>query len=377
MTNTGKMATIVKGRATFLGDNKISVNNTEYSGKHLLIAVGGRPKGPAGLPGIEHTIDSDGFFDIETQPKKAALVGAGYIGIELAGVLQSLGTDTHLFIRGETVLRTFDPMVQDLVTGGAEKIGIDIHRKTKLLGIEIENGLKTVVCEIDGKPQRIEGFDVVIMAVGREPNTDNLNLDKITGLEQRPDKRIIVDKYQNTGAPNVYSIGDACSHGVDLTPVAIAAGRRLADRLFGGAADAHLSYEEIPSVVFSHPPVGTVGLTEAQAKQSYGEDQVFVFKSQFTNMMYATMEPEHRPQTGMKLICAGPKHVVVGIHIVGLSADEMIQGFGVAVKMGATKADFDNCVAIHPTASEELVTMPKWGYIGGDIVMGPEKRSKV
>merc|ERR1712137_1441296 len=236
-----------------------------------------------------------------------------------------------------------------------------IHRHT--------NGVKSVSSDGGGKKNvllhngdTIYNADTVLMAAGRVPNVESLNLDKV-GIKLTPKGYIEVDEFQNTANPNIFALGDVCGS-VELTPMAIAAGRRLADRLFNGVEDAKVSYTDVPTVVFSHPTIGTVGLTEPQANEKYGEENVKVYKSRFSNLFYGIFDVESaddKPKTCMKLVCAGEEEKVVGIHVIGMGADEMMQGFGVAIKMGATKADLDSCVAIHPTASEELVTMGTWG----------------
>ena len=204
-------------------------------------------------------------------------------------------------------------------------------------------------------------FDQVLFATGRVPMLEGLNL-PAAGVELTPKGYIKVDEYQCTSMTGVYAVGDACGR-VELTPTAIMAGRRLADRLFGGMPEAKGDYDNVPTVVFSHPTIGTVGLTEAQAIDKFGKDKVKVYTSGFTNLYYGPwrVAPEDKPKTSMKMVVTLPEEKVVGIHIIGMGADEMLQGFGVALKMGATKADFDSCVAIHPTAAEELVTLAPWG----------------
>jgi glutathione reductase (NADPH) len=197
------------------------------------------------------------------------------------------------------------------------------------------------------------GFDTVLWAIGRRPNVEDVGLDSV-GVALDALGFVDVDKYQNTSAPGIYALGDVCGE-PELTPVAIAAGRRLADRVFGGMKDRHLSYEVVPSVVFSHPPIGTVGLSEEEARQRFPNEPMRVYKSEFVSMFYALTEV--KPQTAMKLVCVGADERVVGCHVIGLGADEMIQGFAVAVTMGARKRDFDDTIAIHPTSAEELVTM--------------------
>ncbi|GMF21320.1 unnamed protein product [Phytophthora lilii] len=312
--------------------------------------------------GKELCIDSDGFFELETLPKKVAVVGAGYIAVELAGVLNALGSDTSIFCRKEGVLRSFDDAMA--------KDGIHLQPHSNITSVkQADDGTKTLVLA-DGS--ECSGYDVVIYAAGRVPLTANLQLDN-AGVTTDKHGFIQVNEFQETSNPKVLAVGDVCGTPA-LTPVAIAAGRRLSDRLFGGMKDAKVSYDNIPTVVFSHPPIGTIGLTEEQARQKYGDDEIKVYTSRFVNMYYglinevdeATGESKDKPKTAMKLVCAGKDEKVVGLHMIGMAADEILQGFGVAVKMGATKADFDNCVAIHPTAGEELVTLLPWGLSGRD-----------
>ena len=206
------------------------------------------------------------------------------------------------------------------------------------------------------------GFDHILVATGRLPRTPGLGLSSI-GVKTDGAGHIIVDEYQNTSTPGIYALGDVTGH-VELTPMAIAAGRRLADRLFGGMPDAKADYENVPSVVFSHPPIGTCGLTETDAVAKYGRENLKMYSSDFVNLYYGSFYEGGigaKPITKYKLICLGPSEKVVGLHLIGMGSDEVLQGFGVAMKMGATKADFDRCLAIHPTAGEELVTMAPWG----------------
>jgi glutathione reductase (NADPH) len=293
--------------------------------------------------------------------------------VELAGVMNALGSEVHLAVRKHRALREFDDMISEELDKAMVKSGIRIHRFTNGASkVELDaNGKKTVTF-MNGDV--IYGVDVVLMATGRETNIEGLNLDldveyntdglqlEKLGVKLGRKKEIMIDEYCNSNVDSIKALGDVISN-VELTPMAIAAGRRLADRLFGGIPDAKVSYENVPTVVFSHPPIGTIGLTENKAVAKYGRDNVKVYLSKFSNLLYGIfdVDPDDKPKTAMKLICAGLEEKVVGIHVIGMGADEMMQGFGVAVKMGATKADFDSCVAIHPTASEELVTMGAWG----------------
>lgn len=327
--------------------------------KKILIAVGGKPTPPPQIPGAELGINSDGFFDIDTQPKKVAIIGAGYIAVEFAGMFNALGTETHLFIRHDTFLRSFDPMIQESVTNEYERIGVNLHKRSQASKVEKDaNGKLTVTYRDDsGNESVVSDVDHLIWAIGRTPETSGIGLEE-AGVKLRESGHIVVDEYQNTAVDNIYALGDVTGE-AELTPVAIAAGRRLAHRLFGPAefSSLKLSYDNIPSVVFSHPEVGSVGMTEPQAIEKYGKDNIKVYKTGFTAMYYAMMEPDQKGPTNYKLITTGPEEKVVGLHIMGQGSGEMLQGFGVAVKMGATKADFDSCVAIHPTSAEELVTL--------------------
>ncbi|EJD53022.1 glutathione-disulfide reductase [Auricularia subglabra TFB-10046 SS5] len=324
----------------------------ELPADRILIATGGRPTIPD-LPGADLGINSDGFFELASQPSRVAVVGAGYIAVELAGIFNALGSETHLLIRHERVLRTFDPSIQDVLTPWMEHTGVKIHKKTNIERVEGTKGGPLTIHTKDGKTVEV---DCLVWAIGRHPNLENLGLDKV-GVKTG-DHGIVVDEYQNTNVPSITAVGDVCGKAL-LTPVAIAAGRRLANRLFGPTQfkNQKLSYENIPTVVFSHPTVGTIGLTEPEAEEKYGKDKLKIYKSSFRAMYFAMLPEEHKEPTMYKLICAGPEEKVVGLHIIGLGSDEITQGFGVAIKMGATKADFDECVAIHPTYALKLVTL--------------------
>lgn len=348
------------GQASFTDPHTVKVvlddkSEVDIKAKKILVAVGGHPNFPP-VEGAKLGITSDGFFDLDTQPKKVAVVGAGYIAVEMAGMFHALGTETHLFIRHNTFLRTFDPMIQEKVTAEYERQGIHLHKQSSQSLVEdIGNGQKRLHYK-DSNGEGTMDVDTVLWAIGRSPEVEKLNLD-ITKVATNDKGHIKTDDYQNTNIDHIYALGDVCDRGFELTPVAIAAGRRLADRLFGGQPDAHLDYSNIPSVVFAHPEVGSIGMTEPEARKGFGDESIKIYNSSFTDMYYAMMEPEDKPPTSYKVICTGKEEKVVGLHIMGKGSSEVLQGFGVAIKMGATKADFDRCVAIHPTASEELVTM--------------------
>lgn len=326
-----------------------------FSADKVLVATGGAPIIPS-VPGAELGTQSDGFFELKEQPKSVAIVGAGYIGVELAGVFRSLGTETHLIIRGDTVLRSFDDIIQNTITDHySDKLGVNVIKQSGSVE-KVENaGDKKKVTLGNGTVLEV---DSLIWTVGRKSLT-GIGLEKVN-VKTNEKGQIVVDEYQVSSNPKILSLGDVVGN-VELTPVAIAAGRKLSNRLFSGKkefANDKLDYSNIPSAIFSHPEAGSVGITSKQAIEKYGEENVKIYNSKFTAMYYAMMESDHeKAPTVYRLVTAGPEEKVVGLHMVGDSSAEILQGFGVAVKMGATKADFDSCVAIHPTSAEELVTL--------------------
>lgn len=340
---------VVKEYATFIDEQTVKAGSKTYTAPHILIATGGRPK-KLGIPGEEYAIDSNGFFALETLPKRIVLVGAGYIAAELAGTVNGLGAKTHWAFRKELPLRTFDSLLSEKVMDHYQQDGMQVYPNSVPQSIEklasdelvitFENGTKITA-------------DCIIFGTGRQPNTEKLRLDN-TSVELDERGYIKVDKFQNTTQKGIYSVGDVIGK-IDLTPVAIAAGRRLSERLFNGKSEEHLDYETIPTVVFTHPPMATVGLTEEEAIEKYGKETIKIYHSTFTPMYFAL--DDYRQKCDMKLVCVGEEEKIVGLHAMGLGVDEMLQGFAVAVKMGATKRDFDQTVAIHPTGSEEFVTM--------------------
>ncbi len=347
---------VLTGFGKFVDAHTIEVTFADGSSErvtadHILIATGGRPFRPHSVKGQEYGIDSDGFFALTELPKRVAIIGAGYIAVEIAGVLNSLGSETHLVVRRHAPMRNQDPLIVDTLLETLEQDGIILHKHTTIQEI-VKNNDGSLTAEFSHESSVT--VDCVIWAAGREPATDNLGLQN-AGVETNERGYIKVDKYQNTNVKGIYAVGDIIEGGIELTPVAVAAGRRLSERLFNNKPNEHLDYNLVPSVVFSHPPIGTLGLTEPQAVEQYGEENVKVYKSSFTPMYSAVTQ--HRQPCRMKLVCVGKDEKIVGLHGIGYGVDEMIQGFAVAVKMGATKADFDNTVAIHPTGSEEFVTM--------------------
>jgi glutathione reductase (NADPH) len=341
---------LIEGYARFTGPRTVTVGDTEYTADHFCIATGGRPRVPD-VPGAELGITSDGFFALEEQPRRVAVVGAGYIAVELAGVLNTLGSEVTMLLRRQHLLGGFDPLLRETLMEAMGDAGVNFLTCIHLASVEEESDGRLALVSADGT--RTSGFDEVIWAVGREPATDSLGLDQ-AGVGTDEAGFIPVDDYQNTNAPGVYALGDVSGR-TPLTPVAISAGRHLADRLFGGQPDAHQDYADIPTVVFSHPPVATVGLSEEEAEEAYGQGGYRVYTTTFKDMYYALCS--RKVPTAMKVITVGPKERVVGVHIAGRGADEMLQGFAVVVKAGATKEHLDRTVAIHPTGAEELVLM--------------------
>lgn len=343
--------TLINGFARFVDANTVEVNGERITADHITIAVGGRPSRPA-IPGSEHGIDSDGFFALNEQPKKALVIGAGYIAVEIAGVLHALGTDTHLLVRKDRPLRNFDSDITDMLLERMAQDKLNLHHHTEVCKVEkTASGTLTVHCT---NGTVFNDVDCLIWAIGREPATDKLNL-AAAGVTTDEQGFIRTDKYQNSNVKGIYAVGDIAGE-AQLTPVAIKAGRMLAERLFNkDLPDAHMDYSLIPTVVFSHPPIGTLGLTEAEAVAQYGKDNVKVYRSNFA-AMYNAITP-HRALSRFKLVCAGSDEKVVGLHGIGEGMDEVLQGFAVAMKMGATKADFDATVALHPTSAEEFVTL--------------------
>jgi glutathione reductase (NADPH) len=343
-----KGVTYVRGAARFLDTGVVEVNGVRLTARHIVIATGGVATVPK-LPGADLGITSDGFFSLERRPKRVAVVGSGYVACELAGAFHELGSEVELFIRKERLLSSFDVMLGKSLMREMREQGMTIHERVVPARVREESGLKTLTAA-DGRD--FSGFDCLLWAVGRTPHVAGLDLGK-AGVAIDDSDFIVTDGFQNTSVPGVYAIGDVTGR-TALTPVAIAAGRRLSDRVFGGKTDRRLEYNLIPTVVFTHPPIGTVGASEAEARAQYG-DAVKVFVADFTPMYHALTT--RKTHTDMKLVCAGPEQRIVGCHIIGTGADEMLQGFAVAIRMGATKRDFDDTVAIHPTSAEELVTM--------------------
>jgi glutathione reductase (NADPH) len=338
----------VRGAARFVDARTLEVNGQRLSARHIVIATGGKPTLPD-LPGAELGISSDGFFELASRPRRVAVVGSGYIACELAASFRELGSEVEQFVRRDRLLTNFDVMLGKSLMREARALGMLIHEHVVPAAV-LEIGEKKTLIAQDGR--EFAGFDCLLWAIGRDANIAGLDVQK-AGVALDQSSYIVTDGFQNTNVAGVYAIGDVTGRAA-LTPVAIAAGRRLSDRLFGGKHERHLDYNMIPTVIFTHPPIGTVGMSELEARAQYG-DAIKVYVADFTPMYHALTT--RKTHTDMKLICVGPEQRIVGCHILGAGADEMLQGFAVAIRMGATKADFDDTVAIHPTSAEELVTM--------------------
>ena len=335
--------------ARFVDPHTVEVAGERYTAPHILIATGGHALYP-NIPGSEYGITSDGFFELDEVPKRTAVIGAGYIAVEVAGVLNALGSDTHLFVRKDRPLRTFDKDIVDVLVDQMAKSGPTLHTHANATEV-VKNADDSLTISFDnGETITV---DCLIWAIGRAANTSGFGLEK-TGVKLTEKGAIYSDEFENTSVPGIYALGDVTGK-LDLTPVAVKAGRQLSERLFNNKADAKLDYTDVATVVFSHPVIGSVGLTEEKAIAKYGAENIKVYKSSFTPM-YTALGDNRQPST-MKLVTLGEDEKIIGLHGIGYGVDEMIQGFSVAIKMGATKADFDNTVAIHPTGSEEFVTM--------------------
>lgn len=341
--------TLVRGWARLADAHTVVVDGQSLRGGRVLLATGGRPQRPD-IPGAELGIDSDGFFELGQRPQRVTVIGGGYISVEIAGVFAALGSTVTVVARAPSLLREFDPLLIEAAQEGLTQAGATlVLQATPTLLTRAAAGARIDVRLSNG--ELLADQDAVIWTIGREPLTGFI--DAAVGVKKNERGYIEVDEFQQTSVPDVFAIGDVTGR-VTLTPVAIAAGRRLADRIWGGMAGRKLDYDNIPTVLFGHPPLGTVGLSEPAARAQHG-DAVKCYSTSFVPMYHALTTAKHR--TRMKLVTVGPEQRVVGVHLAGRGVDEMLQGFAVALRMGATKRDFDDTVAIHPTAAEELVTM--------------------
>ena len=334
-----------KGWAKFVNDHTVNVNGELLSADHILIATGSTST-LLDIPGKEFLLTSDDFFALEHPPKSVLVVGNGYIAAELAGLFNSFGIETSLLLRKEQFLSIFDHETSNVLRASMESQNIKFLTNRVLASVEkVDDGF---IAEYNTGEKA--HFEQIYCAIGRRGNIDHLSLENTSILVK--DSFIPSDEWENTNVDGLHSLGDV-SGKVQLTPVAILAGQKLSHRIFGGQSDAKVDYENIPTVMFSHPPYGMIGLTEEQARQKYPD--IKVYKTQFNSMFYALAS--HKVPTFLKVITAGPEERIVGLHAIGRGVDEMMQGFAVAIKLGATKKDFDSTIGIHPTASEEFVSL--------------------
>lgn len=341
---------VIQGYAKLVDSHNIMVGERQVTADKILIAVGGYPTRP-NIPGVEHAIVSDDMFHLKTQPQKMVILGGGYIGSEFACIMNGLGTQVTQIIRSDMILRGFDHDLRNEIQQGMSNHGINIINHTQVSAIEKEGETFQIKFRQDGQEEDTVIVDAVsLAALGRKPKTENLGLEN-TKI-QLDQGAIVVDEYSRTEEENIYAVGD-CTNKINLTPVAINEGRAFADTVFGGKSRT-MSYENVPTAIFTTPEAATVGLTEEQAREKYG-DAVKVYRSRFRPMYYTLAGKEEK--TMMKLVVEQTSDVVLGAHMVGNNAAEIIQGIAIAIKMGATKANFDATVGIHPSSAEEFVTM--------------------
>jgi glutathione reductase (NADPH) len=340
-----------EARAAFDDAHTLQLDDGRHlRAKFIVIATGGRPMRPS-MPGAELGITSDDFFRLRERPQRVLIAGSGYIAVELAGIFQAFGSQVSMVLRSERLLKGFDAMLGEALVREMRRSGVAFHFGTLPTACRAAaDGSGALEMQTAAGPV-IGPVDALLWAIGREPVTDGLALDR-AGVATDAAGFVLTDEWQRTNIETIHAVGDVTGRPA-LTPVAIAAGRRLADRLFGGQPERRMDYSNIPTVVFSHPTIGTVGLTEAQARAQL--EEVHVKTASFVPLYNAMTD--HKPRTEMKLVLAGPRQQVVGLHVIGPGADEMLQGFAVAVRMGATFDDFNDTVAIHPTSAEEFVTM--------------------
>jgi glutathione reductase (NADPH) len=338
---------IITGNASFQSSKEISVGGVLLTAKQIIIACGATPVVPD-IPGAEFGITSDDFFELKNKPNKTIIVGSGYVAVELAGILNALGSDTKIVARKNSILRKFDQSIQSSVIDYLVESGVEVSLNTDVLSVKENNN--QLLVQTNNKDHT--SVDALLWAIGRKPLVSDLGLER-TQVTKDKNNFILVDQYQTTKDPNICAIGDVVGNH-ELTPVAIAAGRILSDRLFSDKEKEWLEYKNIPTVIFAHPPVGTVGMSEEEARAVYG-NKVKIYEANFVSLRHSLIGVSSKAM--VKLVCLGKEEIVIGCHIVGQGADELLQGFAVAIKMGAQKKDLDNTIAIHPTLAEELVTL--------------------
>jgi glutathione reductase (NADPH) len=344
MLNNAKVE-IFEARGVVVDPHTVEVGGKRYTAENIMIAVGGWPETPK-LPGIEHVISSNEALDLPARPHRIVIVGGGYIAVEFAGIFNGFGSEVVEIIRADRLLRGFDDDIRTHLGGEMRVRGVDIRANTQIARID-KTGSGYTVTTTDGK--KIE-TDCVMYATGRAPNTKGLGLAEI-GVEMKENGAIKVDEWQRTSVKNIYAVGDVTDR-INLTPVAIAESRAIAETLYNNNP-IRMDHADVPSAVFSQPPIGTVGLTEEQARKQYGE--VDIYQARFKPMKNTLSGRDER--TLMKLVVDAKSDRVVGCHMLGPDAPEIIQGIAIAVKCGATKKQFDATVGIHPSAAEEFVTM--------------------
>jgi glutathione reductase (NADPH) len=343
----GNDVCLIHGHAHFVDAHTLAIGSRQLSATHILIATGARIR-PLAIPGGDLALTSDDFFMLNTRPERVAIIGAGYIAAEFGGIFAALGSHVDMYLGGRRPLAHFDPFIGDHFGEALERVGVHclaagvvkLERDPGGFRVHTDESLHT-------------DYDEVFAAIGRIPNTEGLELAK-AGVERDAGGAVRVDTLHTTSTAHIHAVGDVTGRAYALTPVAIAAGRRLADRLFGGAPPCPIDPDFIPSVVFSHPPVGSVGLTEPEARARHG-DAVHVYSTRFTPLSSALIAEKQR--AAIKLVTLGSNERIIGLHIIGEGADELLQGFAVAIRMGATKRDFDETIAIHPTTAEEVITL--------------------
>ena len=336
---------LIDGHGTLVDEHTVAVDGKNYSAERILIATGGWPSIPD-IPGKEHVISSNEVFFLENLPEKIVIAGGGYIAVEFAGIFNGLGVDTTLLYRGPLFLRGFDQDVRKFLAEEMQKKGIKLKFETNIDSIEkTDNQLLATLT--DGSTL---AADQILYATGRKPKTEGIGIESL-GIKLDKAAAIVVNDEYQTNIPSIYAVGDVTNR-VNLTPVALAEGMFLARRLYNKESSP-VDYENIPTCVFSQPNIGTVGLTEEEARDKH--DQIDIYKSSFTPMKHTLSGDDEK--TFMKLIVDKPSDLVVGVHMVGPDAGEIMQGIGIAIKAGASKADFDKTIGIHPTTAEEFVTM--------------------
>jgi glutathione reductase (NADPH) len=337
---------LLHGNARLLDEHTVAIDGQTITADKILIAVGGKPVRPD-IPGIEHTLTSNEMFHLPIQPQRFAVVGGGFIAVEFAGILNGLGSQVTQIVRRDHILRGFDEDLRQAVQDGMAHHGIEFLTKTMVTKVEkLPEGVRLQL-----NSGRTLEADAVLFATGRQPWLEGLGLEAV-GVEIKAGA-ITVDESSRTSVPNIFAVGD-CTDRVNLTPVAIAEGRAFADSEFGNTPRT-VNHQTYASAVFGQPQAAAIGLTEAQARSHFGEEGVQIFQTRFRPMFYSLPKEEER--TMMKLVVDKATDRVVGVHMVGPDAAEIIQGVAIAVTKGCTKADFDATMALHPTAAEELVTM--------------------